>query len=108
MNINLWLGMLDNDYRENFYFEISGPAAGELAADIRSLLARTEWQPIETAPKHDGMPIIVYGSSEYHKTNEYVYLAHWEDCRNCWVFEGEDMYPTHWMNLPEPPKQEAK
>jgi hypothetical protein len=62
-----------------------------------------EWQPIETAPKDDGMPIIVYGLSEYYKKYKYVHLAHWEDCRNCWMFEGEDMYPTHWMPLPPAP-----
>ncbi len=42
MNINHWLGMLDSDHKDDFYFEISGPAAGELAADIRKLTERIE------------------------------------------------------------------
>jgi len=65
----------------------------------------TEWQPIDTAPKDDGMPIIVYGLSEYHKTYEYVHLAYWKNYTESWWFEGEEMYPTHWMPLPAPPKK---
>jgi len=42
MNINHWLGLLDSNHKDDFYFEISGPAAGQLAADIRKLMARNE------------------------------------------------------------------
>lgn len=42
MAIDRWLMLLDNDHEDDTYFEIPGPAAGELAADIRKLIARIE------------------------------------------------------------------
>ena len=61
-----------------------------------------EWQPIETAPKDFNQLILYCGEficmgrwSEYYKE--------WED--DCGI-ERLRIQPSHWMLLPEPPKQE--
>lgn len=67
----------------------------------------TEWQPIDTAPK--GVEVLVYGRLKdgsgsyqqvcrYYKTHKHGYKWSVEWMDNC-------LAPTHWMPLPEPPKQ---
>ena len=71
------------------------------------------WQPIETAPK-DGTDVLVY--QRYLKvekwTNKkeygfYIEVGCWE--RDTWRIRAfTPQYggnPTHWMPLPEPPKE---
>lgn len=58
------------------------------------------WQPIETAPK-DGTLILGWDKDFDCMIVEWSY-----DRWRC-SHDGEDMYtpePTHWMQLPEPPK----
>jgi hypothetical protein len=60
------------------------------------------WQPIERAPK-DGTRVLV-ANSEY----AWIEIAWWEQPN--WIYGDSDYgscdcSPTHWMNLPEPPKQ---
>lgn len=78
----------------------------------------SEWQPIETAPR-DGSQILVY-RPQAHLTNDPQVKV----CRSvqhdkgCWektVPPGMDSTnftdgyckPTHWMPLPQPPKEQA-
>ena len=72
---------------------------------------KSEWQPIETAPK-DGTWILVYKPFKLYGFNDskwFVdkYIVRWDD--ECWnismTFEDKVIYPTHWMPLPEQPKQ---
>ena len=59
-----------------------------------------QWQPIETAPKHDLETLILYSS-------EGVQMGWFSAFHKCWLTtEGKDVWaePTHWMPLPEPPK----
>jgi hypothetical protein len=65
----------------------------------------TEWQPIETAPK-DGTEVLLF-----YETDMAVGLFHFR--RKLWVLgypieieDGDIIFPTHWMPLPEPPAQE--
>jgi hypothetical protein len=76
------------------------------------------WQPIETAPK-DGTWILVCGgrTNDDHKDRSHA-VAQWTHYLNGrtreegnWQFAwydggyyGEYCDPTHWMELPEPPK----
>jgi len=70
-----------------------------------------KWQPIETAPK-DGTYILVAGPSGYYSTplrvevckwNNANHKDNWRNHSNDWFTDGgEDA--THWMPLPEPPK----
>ena len=69
-------------------------------------LAKTEWQPIESAPM-DGKSILV--TDGFEVCDAYFRGGDW------WQYEcGDDWYstsinPTHWMPLPEPPTiDEAK
>lgn len=52
----------------------------------------SEWQPIETAP--EGERVLTYFSD-----GDFLlcFAAEWK--RD----EGDDVWPTHWMPLPEPP-----
>lgn len=63
----------------------------------------SKWQPIETAPK-DGTNILVYSESigrmiAWYKFNNYPF-GDWFNLR------FDIISPTHWMPLPEPPKEE--
>lgn len=59
----------------------------------------TEWKDIETAPR-DGTPILAADKGTY------AYVAEWISANRVWI-GADGMYwePTHWMPLPEPPKQ---
>jgi hypothetical protein len=58
-----------------------------------------EWQPIETAPKNEET-IIVWDAN--------VELALWDSVQEEWISLESSFFlsPSHWMPLPEPPKQE--
>lgn len=68
-----------------------------------------EWQPIETAPK-DETPVLVYAESG-------MFVVRWLNRQNYnegWWHIDDNRYgpfavrgplPTHWMPLPEPPKE---
>jgi hypothetical protein len=64
----------------------------------------SEWQKIETAPK-DGTRILVFSHCDYesgYNLNQAVFKNGW------WVEQycNEYVFPTHWMPLPNPPKEE--
>lgn len=62
-----------------------------------------QWQPIETAPKHDLETLILYSS-------EGVQIGWFSAFHKCWLTtEGKDVWaePTHWMPLPTPPADMA-
>jgi hypothetical protein len=82
-----------------------------------TIRSKSEWQPIETAPK-DGTPILA-------RLGPFVYIVFWSDDsklkspipwwemgsaeweNNKWIGYHEEYYaasPTHWMALPEGPK----
>jgi hypothetical protein len=80
----------------------------------------SEWQPIETAPK-DGTDII---AMYIHISTQIVHAAFWMSCveglddpedEGWWTYDWSEvsrtkmtgwMTPTHWMPLPEPPKDQ--
>ena len=81
-----------------------------------------EWQPIETAPK-DGTNILAWNYNPNYLVNPYIAwfgvdLNEADDRKKEWLTgDGDDFstghyftpcQPTHWMPLPEPPKQEKK
>jgi hypothetical protein len=82
-----------------------------------------QWQPIETAPK-DGTKIIGYGRTEWlgswqdsprQTAPKTTAIIRWKEpsfddgspgkwlTKSCNPYKDE-MVPTHWMPLPEPPK----
>ena len=70
---------------------------------LKAKLAKTEWQPIETAPM-DGTRVLV--TAGFMVFDAYFRRGDW------WLYEcGDDWYsvtinPTNWMPLPEPPTTE--
>lgn len=71
-----------------------------LAEGAGKLHAKTEWQPIETAPK-DYTNILVWNDGGAHRDG-WVSIAYWND--DGWISPfGGEYDPTHWQPLPEPP-----
>ena len=70
---------------------------------------KVEWQPIETAPK-DGTPLLLASRSDVGPN--YTAVGVWdcdsaEEGGQCWrdrIFDADQLAPTHWMPLPDPPK----
>ena len=121
--------------------------SGHLVYDKKSLLPSTrhlakpiylhqapsvpEWQPIETAPKGDGVLISIgnsviramfipeftlednsnyLGDSSYKEENDtYYWPEGWYECNDHedthWLVDEQ---PTHWMPLPKPPVSAAR
>jgi hypothetical protein len=74
----------------------------DLIRERNEVLEALQWQPIETAPKTD-RAILVYCPGCMCS-----FTATWDKYCEVWEYFGgmgemEDA-PSHWMNLPEPPK----
>lgn len=73
-----------------------------------------DWQPIDTAPKDKH--ILLFGMQRpmpqlYAKIPQ-VFSGYWDNIDEAWcsdgsTWEGPFYDPTHWMPLPEPPKDEG-
>lgn len=73
------------------------------------------WQPIETAPR-DGTPVLVYAERfGWEGSPRIVCAVYPKEHYNGWIIYGcgptrhgeqvlDSCLPTHWMPLPEPPK----
>lgn len=83
--------------------EIEEYDAEESRAD--AILSMTDWQKIETAPK-DGTTFLAnfpfgFDIVRYKELGDFGEPV-WEGSRGCAQYILE--LPTHWMNMPEPPK----
>ena len=67
----------------------------------------TEWKPIETAPKDDKQ-VPLWNPDNPH--GEWPYMGVWDAIRQAWTVhvDGQIIYPTHWMPLPDPPTAEEE
>ena len=63
-----------------------------------------QWRPITDAPK-DGRTFLAYGAWPTFPSIPDICFCHWDEDDEWWSFEGEEMFVTHWMPLPEPPKE---
>jgi len=96
---DLWLGKFPTD-----------PVAF-LSSQLATAQAESEWRTIETAPK-DGTWILLMGESGYINRPYRVHVGNWGE-RDWWMqsedcsFEDDGGPPTHWMPLPDPPKEEG-
>jgi len=76
---------------------------------LKAKLAKTEWQPIETAPK-DGTKIITccMSPSEYTTVKAgFMVINGYDDRILSWPLHNKVHFPaTHWMPRPEPPTTE--
>lgn len=62
----------------------------------------SEWQPIETAPK-DGTLILLWAFLDWK--DDLVPVCGWyAQSAEMWLCHSAWLNPTHWMPLPEPPK----
>jgi len=68
--------------------------------------AHPKWEPIETAPKNE----VMFLGYVPHSSGGYICCFYWNKKLKQWqnnIDGGCDM-PTHWMPLPEPPKEREK
>ena len=89
-----------NVVSEEVEAEVSA-ALTQMVADERRY-AGSPWRPIDTAPK-DGTPVLGWWGTECMIVDWCVVVERWG-----LTHDGEDMFepePTHWMPLPEGPKE---
>lgn len=77
-------------------------------------MTNQDWQPIETAPR-DGTRVLLWACDPcypkgkplvgYFENNKWHLSGH--EFTECWINNFDEYFnPTHWMPLPEPPKEE--
>jgi hypothetical protein len=68
----------------------------------------SEWQKIETAPK-DGTIILAYCPNHFYNGGAFIGEAVFIPEFSIWEerIDGCVVEPTHWMPLPNPPKEET-
>jgi len=64
--------------------------------DLVEHVAKSEWQPIATAPK-DWTNILFFADED-------IGICWWDVDAGAWKSAYRDEYPTHWQPLPEPPE----
>ena len=111
--LNRGIHMLEKDHPE------CEPDDLPMAQAIRDELSKQSgngWQPIETAPRDEQY---VLGAT-YYQNGKFCGMAvmcfcdgRWQSDGIDWDFTGKDDdkfsdIPTHWMRLPEAPKEEMK
>lgn len=74
---------------------------------MKATLNKSVWMDIETAPKN-GIDVLVFADGKI-TTAYYEAMLHaegtWELCVPSEGYrDSDEVYPTHWMPLPEPPK----
>lgn len=65
-----------------------------------------DWQPIDTHPKTEREPFLVYAPFPGARTNGMnVFKVWWDAGSECLTgFEREKYGPTHWMPMPPAPQ----
>jgi hypothetical protein len=87
----------------------------DMADELDSLRAATEWRPISEAPK-DGTEVLVFINRSKFNGGLTVGIGRYspisEGCRKVWFVNNShcssDPEPTHWMPKPAGPKGDAK
>ena len=73
----------------------------------------SEWLDISTAPKDQTHLLLATRKEVYTAINfnsKRVFAGYFQTQANDWIIDGTwagDIKPTHWMPLPEPPKDET-
>lgn len=86
--------------------EYSFKCSSEEEAEFLKRQLSMVWQPISTAPK-DGAPILVWDGKNMTTVSWHSGYDHdeWSLCAPGLYADDYAFYPTHWMPLPEPPKE---
>lgn len=75
------------------------------AADAIEELSKPRWIPVTERLPEDGSDVLAYLDSRITAAN--YYKETWQDCVMGRLYLTEEGFVTHWMPLPEPPKEEA-
>lgn len=68
-------------------------------------LSKPRWIPVTERLPEDGSDVLAYLDSRITAAN--YYKETWQDCVMGRLYLTEEGFVTHWMPLPEPPKEEA-
>ena len=68
-------------------------------------LSKPRWIPVTERLPEDGSDVLAYLDSRITAAN--YYKETWQDCVMGRLYLTEEGLVTHWMPLPEPPKEEA-
>lgn len=100
--------MSDASVREECAAILEMPVANQVPRDTVRRLARahlelldkSQWQPIETAPKDEEW-VMLLDDPELIPV-----FALWDEDAGEWITAGtrKVVHPTHWMPLPDPPE----
>lgn len=100
-------------YRDELKEELSTIEAA--LTELEQLRKQSQWQPIGTAPR-DGSYVLTFCNRFTNKLGRSgggIMEAHYIKYQDCWDthvwwnIKGEACYPTHWMPLPTPPKEDG-
>ena len=97
------------DWLEDFAGDVGTSNGNTLVEAAEMLRQKSEWQPIETAPK-DGSSILV--ALKGGEVREAEWFVRWynDPSKPGWMPANMDeeyghyVEPTHWMPLPKPPQ----
>lgn len=107
-SLNDWGCYVDGYFKEKYHFEDDVARLDTAIAKAKASRGMNEWQSFETAPR-DGSFFICWNGEDMKILNqpENCYLGEWYfiDGEWCGAFVRFDN-PTHWMPLPEPPKEQ--
>ena len=123
--ITKWTPNLDAIQRmahDGFSYTEIGEVFGVKGHVIRNLLnrrglyvtrkdvAKSKWQPIKTAPMNNTLILLCYLDDEDYLVNTGYWATYYhleerlqEDPH--WEWPNYGYQPTHWMDLPQPPKE---
>ena len=90
----------------NNYSGMNTKGAYEIMCEAADRIEELEWQPIETAPK-DGTRVLLFVPPYGPSTGHYKDRSNWGPSASNWYAHAalnKEAEPTHWMPLPEPPK----
>ena len=98
--------LADTAIEQSELYQAAKRDAEEAEAYAAELEAKLAWKPIETAPK-DGTRILIYDPEDWSEDEPpTIYVCFW---KGYWCEAEGEQYtlfkPTHWMELPEEPKE---
>ena len=109
---NFYKDALEALENNKFQYETGFVKGFETAKDINVLTNQPKWTSVEERLPAVGEVVLVRAKVKPHESVSHdalTFASYWND--ECWVVDflddTDEIIVTHWMNLPESPKEEA-